>query len=168
MHNTKGNIKWDIKISFCSWAWPYIPLLHYTGANGTALLPQGHFELLLASSSSLPYMPFMWGVARKARRGELPRTVQQSWCGAGAPGRVPGRAKGVTAATHGAAAAHWQLCGMEDTGALLPAESCHPFTCLEAPREGVRVDPLKSLAWRMDGLRFPRREWYDFARNWQL
>lgn len=100
MHNTKGNIKRDVKISFCSWAWPYIPLFHYTGVNGTAPLPQGQFKLLLASSSSLPYMLFIWRVPRKARRGKLPRTVQQSWCGAEAPGRVPGRAQGITTTPH--------------------------------------------------------------------
>lgn len=41
-------MKWDIKISFCFWAWPWIPLFRYAGVNDTTLIPEGGFKLLLA------------------------------------------------------------------------------------------------------------------------
>lgn len=41
-------MKWDIKISFCFWAWPWIPLFCYAGVNDTTLFPAGWFKLLLA------------------------------------------------------------------------------------------------------------------------
>lgn len=92
-------------MSFCFWAWPCILLFRYTGVNGAALLPQGRFKLLLVRNGSLPYMLFIWGVQRKARRGKLPRTVwgsvyPQPQDDAGAPRHAPGRAQRVTATPH--------------------------------------------------------------------
>lgn len=160
-------------MSLWFWAWPCIPLFRYTGVNRAALLPQGRFKLLLVRNSSLPHTLFIWGAQRKAGRGTLPRTMQAGLGVPAAPGRCrsPSPCPGWRAAGHcrpARLAPGQRQRGQEGTRPLVPAESCLQFTCLEAAREEFRVDPWKSLAWRMAALRFPGWERYDFARKQQL
>lgn len=176
-HKTQKEIlNKKFKMSFYFWAWLCIPLFHHTGVNGAAPLPQGQRKPLVRNSSLLEVL-FVWGAQRKARR----KTCKDCAVGLGVPAAPgpcgsPSPCPLQSAAGHclrrakpawAAGAAH-RLCGKEDARSLLPAEPCLQFTCLEAPREGFRVDPLKPLVWRTATLHFPGWEQQDFARNRQV
>lgn len=147
----KEKNKWDIKICFCFWAWPFIPLSHYTEVNGLDLLPQEQFKLLLVKKNPLSCMLFLWGVQRKASRGKTP-TDHVAWLGVAAvPGQFqsPSPCLGQDTAglchpkhlspgqgqpephTSSVGRRTWEHCSQQN----------HASSSWKAPREGFRADP---------------------------
>lgn len=78
---------------------------------------------------------------------------------------MPPHTPSLRAGLAGTARAACRLCGKGDRRSLFLAGSCFQFMHLEAPREGLRVDLWKSLAWRIATFCFPGWKQYDFVRN---
>lgn len=148
--STKEKSKWDIKISFWFWAWSFIPISHYTGVNGPALLPQGQLKLFLVRKkfSSLHAVHLRSAEESKQRKTPADRGACLGASTAPGPFQSPSPCPGQNTASlchpkcparAGAARATHSSVGRRiwDQNSQ---QNC-ALSSWKAPREGFRADP---------------------------